>query len=249
VIFFAIKPGEMLLTIVSDILPILCSFVAIIFLWETYKAFKVHDSTRMAWLFVLIGMFLNFLGESSYSYQEIVLKIDLDNVAYSISDLFWYSSYIFCIMGLVILLKEYYKSDFPIGNPINLIICVLLLVILMAFLIVVLLLPIIRDSETPFFEKMIYLFYPIFDMIQVILACSLLFVVRKFKGGLVKAPWLLISIGFLLMGVSDIFYSYMNWNNTYGSGSFIDLGWNLGYLLIAMSGVYQKSLVKSLGGN
>ena len=86
-------------------------------------------------------------------------------------------------------------------------------------------------------------------MIQVILACSLLFVVRKFKGGLVKAPWLLISIGFLLMGVSDIFYSYMNWNNTYGSGSFIDLGWNLGYLLIAMSGVYQKSLVKSLGGN
>ena len=82
-----------------------------------------------------MGMFLNFLGESSYSYQEIVLKIDLDNVAYSISDLFWYSSYIFCIMGLVILLKEYYKSDFPIGNPINLIICVLLLVILMAFLI------------------------------------------------------------------------------------------------------------------
>jgi len=239
----------MLMTIVSDLLPVICSLITVVCLWGTFKAFKVHDSTRTAWFFVLIGMFLNFLGESSYSYQEIVLKIDLNNVAYSISDLFWYSSYVFCIMGLVILLKEYYKSDFPIGNPINLTICVLLLVILMAILIVVLLLPIIRDPETSVLEKTVYLLYPIFDMIQVILACSLLFVVRKFKGGLVKAPWLLISIGFLLMAVSDIFYSYMNWNGTYGSGSFIDLGWNLGYLLIAMSGVYQKSLVKSLGGN
>ncbi len=249
IFFYVVKPGgEMVLTIVSDLLPVICSLITIVALWGTFKAFKVHDYTRTAWFLIFVGMIMNFLGESSYSYQEIILKVDLANIAYSISDLFWFSSYLFCITGLSILIRGYFKSDFPIGNQLHLTLVMLLLVLLIAILIVVLLQPIVKDVETPMLDKVVYLLYPIFDMIQVIIACALLFIVRKFKGGLVKAPWRLIAAGFLFMAVSDIMFSYFSWNDAYGSGNFIDLGWNAGYLLIAMAGLYQKNLVKSLDG-
>jgi hypothetical protein len=46
--------------------------------------------------------------------------------------------------------------------------------------------------------------------------------------------------------VGDLVYSYLSWEDLYGSGNLIDLAWNFGYLSIALAGLYQTELIKSL---
>ena len=46
--------------------------------------------------------------------------------------------------------------------------------------------------------------------------------------------------------IADLLYSYLSWEDQYGSGNLIDLAWNSGYLMIGLSGLYQKELIESV---
>ncbi len=64
ILFYWLTPEGILLTIVSDLLPILCAIVAVIGISLAVRSFKSFDQTKLAWILLLVGIVLFFLGES-----------------------------------------------------------------------------------------------------------------------------------------------------------------------------------------
>lgn len=68
--------------------------------------------------------------------------------------------------------------------------------------------------------------------------------VVAFSGGTFFLPNALLASGFALFALADIFYYDLTIRNAYGPGSPWDLGWTLGYLLIAAFAVETSRILK-----
>ncbi len=244
---YLIQPGgEAVLTVVSDILPIVCAGAAFVLLASTLRAFKVMDQTKAAWLLLFLGIGLFFLGEVLYGVQELFLGVDLDEVFPSIADAAWSLGYLPLLAGLLMLLIGYVRSGFPMGNFAKYLVAGLALLGIGAFLIVTLFAPILADETLAGLTGFFYLFYPLADLILLVPAVILILVTATLGRGRLARPWAFVAAGFLLLGVADIAYSSLDWQGLYGPGHVIDIAWNAGYCLIGLGGRYQARLVRSL---
>jgi len=72
-----------------------------------------------------------------------------------------------------------------------------------------------------------------------------MYITSLFGEGTVSKPWKYLALGFLSFAFADLLYSYLSWQDKYGSGNFIDIAWHMGYLLIGFAGLYQRKLVET----
>lgn len=70
--------GDRLLLYVSDLLPVLCAIIALVYLYNTYRHSKAFDYAKISWLLTFIGILLFFFGESLYGLLEIGLGSDMN---------------------------------------------------------------------------------------------------------------------------------------------------------------------------
>jgi len=238
--------GDTVLLYVSDLLPIICALVSSAGLFIAFKGFKDYDFTKVAWMMIFTGIFLFFVAETLYGILEIGLKTDMNEVFPSLADYFWCIGYIPLFIGLAMMFISYKKSGFPMGSP--KIYVILLLVYLILFIAVsyYLLIPIISDPETSGLQTFFYLFYPIADIFLVVPAAILMYITSLFGKGSFSRPWKYLALGFLCFAFADLLYSYLSWQDKYGSGNLIDVAWHIGYLFIGLSGLYQRELVEEL---
>jgi hypothetical protein len=237
--------GEDFLKIFSDILPIICSLIASICLFQASQSFKRFDFAKLAWLLLFIGVTLNFTAEALYSFFEIILKKDMNELFPFIPDYFWCAGYIPLFIGLMIMFFGYKNSGFPMGNTKLYFILSIALLVGLSAVIYYYLIPIIQDPETDTLAKIFYLYYPIGDIFCVIPSLILIYITSLFGAGKISRPWKYLALGFICFTLGDLTYSYLSWKDLYGSGNFIDLSWHIGYLLIALAGLYQKDLIES----
>lgn len=237
--------GESILQYVSDGLPVICSFIAVICLYSAYKSFKTMDLTRISWLLILIGITLDFFAESTYLVFEIIFNIDMNQTFPTIADVFWCIGYIPMIIGLILIFIGYKKSEFPMGNKKVYIAITLGFVMLFMMLGYNLLIPIIKDTETNILSKVFYIYYPIADLCLVVPAVILIYITSLFGKAIISFPWRFMALGFIFFTIADMLYSYLGWLDLYGNGNLIDVLWHSGYLLIGLSGIYQKELLES----
>jgi hypothetical protein len=104
--------------------------------------------------------------------------------------------------------------------------------------------PIIYDPNTNFTEKFFTLIYPAADLAILMLSFIMVLITSILGKGLLSKPWKYLVIGFVMLSVGDILYSYASWVGDYGPGSYLDMLWNGGYLFIALSAFYQKELME-----
>ncbi|MBI5554864.1 MAG: hypothetical protein HY920_03290 [Elusimicrobia bacterium] len=246
IIFFWVKPAGKVLTMVSDVLPIICALLAIIGMYFAVRSFKLYDQTKLAWLFILIGLILYLGGESIYAILEIFLKVDVTEVVPTVADYSWMAGYVPLILGLIMLIYGYKKSGFALGHYKIMALGSLAITAIMGTLIYWLFIPILNDPELSGLAKFTYIYYPVADLFLIVPALILVHITCQFGRGMISRPWRYIAIGFVGMTISDILYSYLSWNNMYGPGNFIDIAWNLGYLLIGLGGLYQKELIEAV---
>jgi hypothetical protein len=235
--------GDNFLTFTSDALPVVCSFFSLYFLWKVFKSFKNFDSARITWLLILAAIALYSLGEIFYSYFEIVRKMDM-NVHYpSVADIFWALGYLPLMAGLVMIFVEYGKSGFSMGsfksNSIMLVFSILMFVAVTIYLLI----PIVQDDSTKPLTHFFYLFYPVADVIILVTAMELIYIMYNSGSGAISMPWRLLSLGFLSFTIADLLYSYLSWYEIYRGGNMTDILWNLGYLLIGMAAFFQKEML------
>lgn len=236
--------GETVLLYISDSLPVICSLIASICLYMAYREFKEFDLTKIAWFMIFLGILLSFVAEALYGILEILVGADMNELMPSIADYFWCIGYIPLFAGLAIMFTNYKRSGFPLGKVRVYIILTTLYLILFVVVSYFLLIPIINDPETSGLQAFFYLFYPIGDIFLVIPAAILMYITSLFGKGIISRPWKYLALGFICFSFADLLYSYLSWQDKYQSGNMIDVAWHLGYLLIGLSGLYQRDLVK-----
>ena len=240
--------GEKVLTFVSDLLPVLCSLVSSVSLFSAFRKFKGFDAAKTAWFMIFIGITLDFIAETTYAALELVFSVDVNEVFPTIADYFWCVAYLPLFIGLIIMFLGYRRSGLPLGRVKLYGILSPVVLVLLSVVIYFLLIPIIKDPETETIAKIFYLYYPIGDLFLVIPTLILMYISSLFGKGTISKPWKYLAFGFISITIADLLYSYLGWLELYGSGNPIDIGWNVGYLLIGLSGLYQMQLMESIEG-
>ena len=246
-LFFWLKPGgDFPLTVVSDLLPVIAAFVALLGIGSAVKSFSGMDQTKGAWLLLFIGMALFFCAECTYGALEVIFKVDVNKVFPTLADLFWTVAYAPIFIGLIMLVTGYRKSGLSFGRTSSYVFGLCAFMFITFTIANKLFTPIMNDPETGRLAKIVYLYYPMADLFVIIPAMILAYITYLFGKSLISRPWRYIALGFLCMTTFDIVYSYLSWNNMYNPGNFLDLFQNLSYLLIGLGGFYQKELLESI---
>jgi hypothetical protein len=244
-LYLLIPDGSDALMWVSDLLPVLCSLIAVICMVVAFKSFASFDQTKLSWMLILIGMTLNFLGESTYAFLEIFVQMDMNETFPTLADIFWCNGYLPLITGMMLLFFAYKKSGFPMGNVNLYLIFAIVFVIVVCSVFYYLLIPVMEDDETNVMAKIFYFFYPVADLFLVIPAVLLMYITSLFGTGIISKPLRFLAIGFVCFTVADLLFSVLSWQDLYGNGNPIDLAWNFGYLSIGLAALYQKELIDS----
>ncbi len=186
-----------------------------------------------AWAILALAQFSFTLGDVSWAILEVGFKLEPYP---SFADGFYLLYYPLFLIGIFLMPSErlkrvdHYKALLDVS-----------IVMVAATLGIwsLVLRPLAASSaEDPLINQVISLAYPVGDL--VLLTALLKLIYRNSRGG-TRAPLLLLIAGILLQIISDIVYARVSLAGTYTSGSFLDLGWALSYVLIGMAGFWQAA--------
>lgn len=239
--------GDEVIKIAGGLCPIILSFFATLILSFTVQRFKTWDSARLTWFLLLLGTATFCTGECIYFFLEVIQGVNPDELYPSVADIFWCSAYIFFLAGMLNMITGYFKSGLPLEKwKQNLIPSGIVFIAIVGIMYKFLLQPIALDEETGSLEKFLYFFYPISDLLMILPAFFLIYITRLFGKGMLSKPWRVLALGFLIMAVADMSYSYLDWQDLYKTGNFIDMLWDVSYWLIGLSGFYQIEIMESI---
>lgn len=202
----------------------------------------IKDFSKGMWGGFALGTLLWAMAEVIWFFYNTVLKIEIPYP--SLADLFWLVAY---IPFWVVIKTRYDKLHYSLGPRQR----GALIVFIGCFLLLMfnfVLKPIITafDPERVV-ESILNILYPLADFVTVILACLMLFSIGR--GRFVMVTWGLIALGLVCFSVSDLFYSYLSWNELYYPDGnvnvatiLVDLSYSFSYLFWGV-GAYAYSLL------
>lgn len=192
--------GDSFVIALGDVAPIILSiltFTTVIILWRT---FAPGTASRKLWAWFMVGWGLWAIGEILY----VVLGYILDEIPYpSLADIAYIVGTIFLIIGLILRLRQNLRE---LSTTQKLVYWLLALGTVAAVYFLVLQ-PIVADvAEYGLLMTALNAFYPISDLILFLLGLRLIF---DYTGrGASSTGWLLVVIGFLLITIADLVYTY-----------------------------------------
>ncbi|HAV76368.1 MAG TPA: hypothetical protein DCX53_03340 [Anaerolineae bacterium] len=120
----------------------------------------------------------------------------------SIADMFWIFGYLPIIIGLYLRLREIPVRPSLLQQSILWGISSFIILITFFFI----LLPIIREYDpASLVESILNVTYPLVDLLLLVIVIRLLFVYQRGNYGI---AWMILSIGFVFMSVSDLIFAY-----------------------------------------
>ena len=197
-----------------------------------YLAFLYKISTRVSkiWLLLGIGMLELTIGDFIYCYYELYTDI---HPFPSIADVFYLSSYIPLITGLVLQMK---LLKMPLSCYEKIFIAIIFGIISIFVVTTVIILPLHKYHsllEKELIEYIISALYPVYDLILIL---CIMVVFAKLRHGDINIAWILLLIGVLLITVADILF---NWVQNVAKEELLfepfDLFFLIGYVLIINS--------------
>jgi len=207
--------------------------VATVTSFITSRIYGYKSVIGKVWLFVSIGLFFWFLGETLWGYYEVFLE---EYPFPSIADVAWLLGYIPFYLAL-----HHQCSHLKTPIPYKEFFIVFLITTLYGFISGVLVIgPIVKEVEYPLIEKALTMAYPIADIFLIF--CGLI-AVSMFKGGRLSRSWLFISLAFLTSGIADTIFSWLEWQGLYELSSpydYVDFLWVASYLFFILGAYYEK---------
>ncbi len=235
---YVFRPGgESGVLLLGNIVTVLAGLVAFLALsWFLISSRGLESTKRpKKWLYLTIGIFFWFLGESTWMIYEVVLGLDPYP---SIADAFWLIGYIPLIIGLILAIRETKVSLWSSKTPLLAAVAAAITGIFVVYL----LRPILVEPEMVLAEKAIGFAYPLLDLVLIVLTATILVFYQK---GLLGKPWMFVLSGFVLFAVGDALFTYFDWIEVYSELPYydlIDLVFLAGYWAIALGAFYKKAI-------
>jgi len=200
------------------------------------RKFSLETTSGKIWLSIGVGILVWSVGEIIYAIYDIVFS---QEIFPSLADIPWVLGYVFLFVGIL--------WEFKIVNikvkPLELLAWIAVNAILFILGAVTLFVPVIQyaiEEFYPLIDTVLTLFYPVTDLLLVF-ASGLIFL--KFRGGKIAWPWLIVAIGFIIIGVGDAWYNLLAWEETYENYSWADIPYYLGYLLLLVGAMEMHKLL------
>ena len=96
--------------------------------------------------------------------------------------------------------------------------------------------PIVVSAEAVTLELAVSVAYPVMDLILFLALVELLF--RKLDS-MERYPAFILALGMIVFVISDAIFTIQTEKGTFVSGSLLDVGWLITYMLIVIAGVIQ----------
>jgi len=197
-----------------------------------YAAHLSVGRVRKAWIMIAIAMLFNTLGDLSWSVVETVLH---QNPFPSVADVGYLMFYPLFALGIFLL------PDVPFSSreKIKILLDAAIVIVSFSLIFWVLLIdPIVISIEVFNLEAIVSLAYPTMDLLLFIALIELLF--RKIDSRS-QGPIIILSLGIAILILTDAIFSIQIQQETFISGSILDAGWVVSYLLFGLAGILQTN--------
>ena len=190
----------------------------------------------LAWSLLAVGLAFNVFAEVSYSAQDLTLG---DDVPFpSVSDVGYVAAYGPTLLGLLLMPQAPFSAMSRVKLGLDALVVTLSLAVLSWFLVIDKLL---NGTGEPIQSQVVSVFYPFAD-IAVIFAAFVL--VARAGGGRFALAFGLLAAGYFATAFADSAYAYVT-EAGYSTGTYIDIGWVLGYSLMALGALAALDPVAS----
>jgi hypothetical protein len=225
---------------VNSIANVIAAILATSFAGVLWLSYGRSDSLRRLWGLMALGLTMWTIAEVLWLYFGI-LDTEVPNP--SIADFFWVPGYIPFIAAFLMRAFQFRVVQTRLQIWINVLMAVLLIIPTAIFVIW----PVVTDYDpTRAVEGILAILYPLADLILLILMLTVLF---SNESGRFSLTWRWLGFGFLGLAVSDLMFSYADWNGIYypdGHANvisiLIDVFYYNSYLLIAV-GVFIFGMI------
>ena len=210
--------------------PAIDLLVVITLVYATIRSVRYGRRAYIAWLFITLAFSFYAIGDILWAILELGFH---QNPFPSVADVFYLTFYPFFALGI------YYLPRFSFTRRENLkifldmgIIIITVGLLFWTFLIV----PTFSSPENSF-ANIVSVIYIIGDFLLFFVLLRLLY--SKFDEYM--GPVLLLSMGVLIMIITDSIYAFQTLQGTYISGGLLDTGWILSFVLVGLAAFLQAS--------
>src|SRR5215213_6498276 len=180
------------------------------------------------WAPVLLGIgILSFaFGQMVFTYYEWVLQ--QPPPLPSLADVGFQIQYPFLLLGILLLPARPIPAASRARIALDGLIIMSALVTLSWYFVLG---PLVQQEGETTLAKAVAIAYPLADVVLV--ACLLILASRPSEHTL-RPALRLLALGLTLVVVADSYFTYQTLHDTYATGSLLDVGWPLGYMLVAL---------------
>jgi hypothetical protein len=202
--------------------------------------FEPGTPSRTAWSLLSAGLIALCLGQACFVFYQFVRKIEPPFP--SLADVFFVLSYPLLIAALVMFLRAYSASGFPIGPASERIWLAAGVAVVCLAIGYPILMPLARAPGEPL-ETLLNLLYPILDFLLLIPAVLLIRISLRFRGGAVWKVWATLLAGFVSLCVADTLFAYFSQLDRADLVDLVDATYLLAYGLLCLGVLYQRDLL------
>ena len=182
-----------------------------------------------AWALISLGMALMAFGEGAWGVQEAILGQEVNTPA--VSDIGYLAFYVPVFIGLLLMPQAPLSGRRRAQLTLDVGIAIGAITLISSKFVIGGLL----TNEDGFgLGEAIAIAYPILDLTLVFAAIVLIV-----RGGrsVSSSSLVVLAAGFVCIAFSDSIYTYLSQISNYDSGNYFDIGWAVGYTLIAVAGM------------
>jgi diguanylate cyclase len=224
---------EIAMAIVSDVGSIVFGLLAAALLFFAASHYDRGNPLHQIWLLLGAGIGVYAVGDIIWTVLEF--GSGFKEVPYpSLADVAYVAMYFFVGAGLFRAAKSFRRvAKVDIAVMADIVAMFLGAVLVYVFVAA----PVIVDSGSSLFQKVLGVAYPIGD-IAVFLgpAIFIAFVASILGRSQPVAHWWTLAAGLAVMSLADIAFTWLDWTGNYFSGHPVDFAWMLSLLMIAIAG-------------
>ena len=202
--------------------------------------FEPGTPSRTAWQLLSGGLIALFLGQSCFVYYQFVERIEVPFP--SLADVFFVVSYPLLIAALVMFLRAYTASGFPIGPASERVWLAAGVTVVCLAIGYPILMPLVRNPGEPL-ETLLNVLYPTLDFLLFVPAVLLIRISLRFRGGAVWKVWATLLAGFVFLCAADTLFAYFSQLGRTDLVDLVDATYLLAYGLLGLGVLYQRELL------
>src|SRR3712207_4684153 len=181
---------------------------------------------RLAPVLLGLGILSYALGQMIFTYYELVLHQAPPFP--SLADIGYLIEYPFFLLGILLLPAR----PIPVASRARVVLDGLMtMTVAVTFSWYFILGPVVQQGSETVLAKIVAMAYPLADI--VLITCLLILALRPSEHALRRAVYLL-ALGLILLVVADSIYGYQTLNQSYVTGTILDVGFPLALMLIGL---------------